>query len=344
MQVNLAGSIQNGQATMMLTDSFWRGLELDLQDLKISYLSWSIGYAREPPERYRHLFLWPKQTEFCVVNSRNGNTFANSPFGPGVRGVPRSLKRPIPRGLDEIDLALIARLNSSTSQIRESITSALQKKDYKQARKILLNFYWLKLGPHQLLFENIQFNRIDDFDRLEKGRWGLDESEKWSNLTGIQNRIINVIRYGEHLQTEYVKRLNKKLPGFSPGSRTTFLAAALNWNRYSLCAFDCGPVLWSRKGFVHFNQVKNRMNELGWPYQSHAREVLKPLYYIALDYRRSPIWSVLELDQGYSLKSMRRRACQLFDVLDAISDKIDRLRSRITKESKKVSKNPGNIT
>jgi hypothetical protein len=315
---------------MALTDSFWRKVELDFASLKIAYLSWALGYAREPPEQYRHLFLWPEKTEYCVVNSRYGRAFAISPFGPGVRGVPRVLKKPIPRGLDEIDLALIARMNSNTRLIRESIRAALQRKDFRQARQALLNFYWQKLGPHELLFDHIQFNQGDDPDRMEKGRWGFNESEKWKTLSGIRNRVLNVIRYGEHLQTDYVKRLNKKLPGFNPGSRNTFLAAALSWNRFGLCSWDCGPVLWSRKGFVHFRLVKKRMRELGWPYESHAREVLRPLYHIALDYTHPPIRIVHEPEQGYSLKSMRSRGCQLYEALDGISDEIDRLRRRIT--------------
>jgi hypothetical protein len=250
--------------------------------------------------------------------------------------VPRVFRKPIPRGLDEIDLALMKRLSTNTRRIRESIRAALQRKDFKQARQTLLNYYWLKLGAHELLFDHIQFSQGDDHDRLEKGRWGEDESEGWKTLTGIRNRVINVIRYGEYLQTDYVKRLNKKLPGFTPGSRNTFLAAALSWNRYSMCAFDCGPVLWSRKGFVHFKQVKKRMRELRWPHESHARQVLRPLYHIALDYRRPPIWIVYEPEQGYSFRSMREteRGMDLYEVLDTISGEIDRLRRGITKESK----------
>ena len=88
---------------MILTDAFWRNLELDLAEIKVSYLNWAIGYGKEPPQQYRHLFLWPEQTEYCIVNSRYGRAFAISPFGPGVRGVPRVFRKPIPRGLDEID-------------------------------------------------------------------------------------------------------------------------------------------------------------------------------------------------------------------------------------------------
>ena len=32
---------------MKLTDTFWKSYELDLQEAKISYLNWAIGYARE---------------------------------------------------------------------------------------------------------------------------------------------------------------------------------------------------------------------------------------------------------------------------------------------------------
>ena len=319
---------------MILTDAFWKGFELDLAEIKISYLNWAIGYAREPNEEYRHLFLWPEQTEFCAVNSRYGRAFAISPFGPGVRGVPRPKgRRPMHRGIDEIDVALMKRLNSNTQRIRESIKTALQREDFTQARQILLNFYWLKLGPHELLFDHIRFSHGDDPDKLEKGRWELDESEGSRTLTGIRNRVVNVIRYGEFLQTDYVERLNKKLPGFSPGSRSTFLTSGVSWNRYGLCAFDCGPVFWSRKGFVHFKEVKKRMNELGWPYESNARQLLKPLYKIALDYQRPPIRMPHEPEQGWSLTSMRRRYCQLCETLDAVSDKIDRLRRRITQDT-----------
>jgi hypothetical protein len=74
---------------MRLTDAFWIEYELDLQEVKLSYLNWAIGYATEPRQEFWHLFLWDHQREFCIVNSRYGRAFAISPFGSGVRGVPR---------------------------------------------------------------------------------------------------------------------------------------------------------------------------------------------------------------------------------------------------------------
>jgi hypothetical protein len=318
---------------MILNDIFWKNYELDLAEIKVSYLNWAIGYAREPPKQYRHLFLWPEQSEYCIVNSRFGRAFSISPFGPGVRGVPRVFKKPIPRGLDEIDLALMKRLSTNTNLIREALRECLSKNDIRQARHILLNFYWLKLGPHELLFDHIQFDLggdSSDTGNWMKGRWGLDESEKWTTLTGIRNRVVNVIRFGEFLQSDYVKHLNKALLGFNTGTRSTFLSSGVSWNRYGLCAFDCGPVFWSRRGFVHFRQVKKRMNELGWPFKSSARKLLKPLYHIALDYRSPPIRMLYEPEEGYSLQSMRRRALELYDVLDFILDEIERLRGELT--------------
>ena len=77
--------------------------------------------------------------------------------------------------------------------------------------KMVLNFYWLKLGAHELLFDRTQLE-YDEYGKVKKGRWGLDESEKWRTLNGLRNRIVNVTRYGEFLEDEYVLNLNRKLP------------------------------------------------------------------------------------------------------------------------------------
>ena len=313
---------------MKLTDIFWEKYELDLQEAKLAYLNWAIGYAKEPNPRFRHLFPWDHQKEFCIVNSRYGRSFAISPFGHGVRGVPRPKYKGIPRGLDEIDLELKSRLARSANRIRNSIRDFVVDGDIDNARDALLNFYWLKLGPHELLFDRVQLKR-DVRGKIRKGHWGLDESEKWRTLTGIRNRIINTVRFGETLEDQYVKNLNRKLPGFSRNTRSSFLSSAMSWNRYGLCAFDCGPVLLSKRGFVHFSRVKERMNKIGWPYRGIAGQILRPLYTIALNYRRPPIRRRGEPDEGYSLKSLRRRACQIYEIIDNILDEIHHRRQNI---------------
>jgi hypothetical protein len=171
---------------MKLTETFWKSYELDLQEVKISYLNWAIGYAREPRQEYRHLFLWDHQKEFCIVNSRYGRSFAISPFGLGVRGVPRPKYEGIPRGLDEIDLELKSRLARNTQRIRNSIRRCLAAGDFDYARETLLNFYWLKLGGHELLFDRIQYGR-DRKGKIAKGRWYVEKPENLKTLAGIRN-------------------------------------------------------------------------------------------------------------------------------------------------------------
>ena len=310
---------------MKLTDSFWKAYELDLQETKIAYLSWAITYAREPDPRFRHLFLWGHQEDFCIINSRYGRSFAMSPFGFGVRGVPKPKIDVMPPGLNEMDLQLKTRLTTNTHAIREAIRDFLDSGKIKEARTAILNFYWLKLGPHELLFDGLPHRR-DETGRIFKGRFIVEEPEDCETLTGIRNRIINVMRFGDHLETVYVEFLNKKLPGFNRNASSTFISSAMAWNKYALCAFDCGPVLWSRKGFVSFNQVKERMNKIGWPYRGTAHELLEPLYTIAMDYREPPVRQRGQPNEGYSLKSMRNRSCQLFQIIDNTLDEIYRIR------------------
>jgi hypothetical protein len=314
---------------MRLTDTFWEKYELDFQEVKLAYLNWAIGYAKEPAPDFLHLFQWNVENSFWpVCNSRYGRSFGISPFGVGVRGVPRPKMKGLPKGLDEIDVALKARLTSTTGHIRTAISTALQLGNLNEARQMILDFYWLKLGAHELLFDRVQYQR-DESGKIIKGRWGLDESEKWQTLTGIRNRIVNTVRFGEILEDQYVENLNRKLPGFNRGTRSSFLSSAMSWNRYGLCAFDCGPVLWSKRGFVHFSRVKEQMNKIGWPYRGTASQVLRPLYTIVLNYRRPPIRRRGEPDEGYSLKSLRRRTCQIYEIIDNILEEIHKRRQNI---------------
>ena len=143
-------------------------------------------------------------------------------------------------------MALKVRLTDKTGRIRTAISKALQTGSLDDARQLVLNFFWLKLSTHEIMFDRVQLNR-DQSGKIKKGRWGLDETEKWRTLSGIRNRIVNVTRYGEFLEDEYVMNLNRKLPGFSRGTHSTFLSSAFSWNRYGICSYDCGSALFSKK-------------------------------------------------------------------------------------------------
>jgi hypothetical protein len=313
---------------MQLSDTFWKLYELDFQEVKIAYLNWAIGYAKEPKERYRHLFLCEHQEDYCLIDSRYGRAFSISPFGVGVRGVPRTKIKGISKGLDEIDMGLINRLSYNTQQIRKNISNAIDCNDIETARNAVLNYFWIKLGIHEIYFDRIQYG-YDNSGKIRKGKFNFLQPENFNSLQGIRNKIINVIRFGDILEIPYVKVLNKKLPGFSKNSFNTFLSGSMTWNRYGLCAFDCGPVVWSKKGFVHFNQVQKQMEKIGWPYHGTASKLLRPLYTIALNYKRLPIRRCEERDEGYSAKSLRQRVCQIYEILDDISEKIQQKRESL---------------
>ena len=176
---------------MKLTDAFWKEYEFDLQEVKIAYLSWAITYAKEPDPRFLHLFLWDHQKDFCIINSRFGRSFAMSAFGFGVMGVPKPKIDGMPPGLNEIDLELRTRLITNTHAIRKAIRVFLDSGKIEEARTAILNFYWLKLASHELLFDRVQYGR-DETGRIVKGRINVEEPEDWKTLTGIRNRIINV--------------------------------------------------------------------------------------------------------------------------------------------------------
>ncbi len=316
---------------MQLSDTFWKLYELDFQEIKVNFMSWAIGYAKEPKEKYRHLFLWGHQEDYCLIDSRYGRAFSISPFGVGVRGVPRIKTKGIPKGLDEIDMELKNRLTYNTQQIRKTISEAIDGDDIETARIAVLNYFWLKIAQHEIYFDLIQYG--ENFSgKIVKGKTNFLLPENYKSLLGIRNKILNIVHFGGHLDSVYVKALNKKLPGFGKNTFNTFLSSSMTWNRYGCCSFDCGPILWSKKKFVHYSQIQHRMIKTEWPYKGTASELLRPLYTIALNYRRLPIRIREEQDEGYSAKSLKRRACPIYAILDDISEKIQQQRKSLLKK------------
>jgi hypothetical protein len=104
-------------------------------------------------------------------------------------------------------------LTTNTHKIREAIRFFLAEDKIEEAQKVILNYYCLKLSLHELLFDGVQYGR-DETGKVVKGRIYIMEPKDWNTLTGIRNKIINVIRLGDNLETVYFKSLNKKLPGF----------------------------------------------------------------------------------------------------------------------------------
>ena len=146
---------------MELNDSFWKHFELDLQEIKLAYLNWAIGYAKEPEPDHRHLFRWDHQNCFCLINSRYGCAFSFSPLGPGLRGVRRPKHKSIPRGLDEIDIALKVRLTENTKHIRSAISHALETGQLKKPVRWSSIFAGSSLVPMNFFLIELSSNMMD---------------------------------------------------------------------------------------------------------------------------------------------------------------------------------------
>ena len=90
--------------------------------------------------------------------------------------MPRQVFNGTPRGLDEIDLELKNRMTHNTHIIRNSIRDFLDAGDFEGVRNALLNFYWLKLGTHELMFDRIQYGR-DKTEKIIKEKMNIEEPE-----------------------------------------------------------------------------------------------------------------------------------------------------------------------
>lgn len=316
---------------MKLSVSFWKAYDLDLQEAKMAYLNWAIRCIKEPPSSYRHLFQWEDQKSIFLINSRYGRSFSISPFGSSVRAVPKGKLSKCRVDMDEYDMDLIERLSTNTARIRDSIRASILSGNYGEARNTVLNYYWMKVGIHELHFDRVHLQEDRD-GRLIRGEWEIDDADNSVTISGLRYRIINHIRYGRKaLGINYIKLLNTELPGLSGRCRSTFLQSAMTWNRYAMCAFDCGPIAISKgSGFVSFDMVRRYMNKIDWSYRGTPHQILSRFYDL-ISYRQPPL-RINADDTTWSLKSMRSRACQLYEFIDQKLDMIHQIREDIQKE------------
>lgn len=311
---------------MKLSKSFWKGFELDIQELRLSYIDWALRCLKEPPSKYRHLFLWEEHKSLFVINSRYGRCFSISPFGLGVRGVPKERLSKCRAGLDDHNLALIEKINVNTRKIRDIIKTSLREGNVSDAKDSVTTFYFLKLWAHEVITDQCYIKTAKNGEQV-RSKFKLDESEKWDTLNGIRNHVINSVRYFEDLEDECVKLMDCKLPGFTHGTKSTFVNGGLNLRRFALCSMDFGPIIFSRSEFVDYKLVKRLFNEVQFPQRGDPIEILRPYFRIVL-YRDPPL-CVKGKYKSYSLKSMRKRSCELFEFIDRIMDEINESRKKI---------------
>ena len=143
---------------MKISDQWWRNFEIDLQVVRLGYLYYVIHRAWQPNPEHLHLFNWEEYGDkYTPIHSRFGRGFSISPFGSGIRGV----KKPIPDyelpGLNTTAIELRSELTRKTQRIRNTIKECIYQGSIDEARNLVLDFYWLKLAQHELLFDRVQY-------------------------------------------------------------------------------------------------------------------------------------------------------------------------------------------
>lgn len=124
-------------------------------------------------------------------------------------------------------------LDRKIKELKLIIKLLIENKNYPIAWEYLQNFWWLRLGLHEFVFD-VQFypqplpiNDVRDYV-----------------LVAIYNKI----------------DLSKETPSiFKDKQIIDSLRYRLAWHRYGMCSYDCGPLAVGREGFVPFNTAANQI-------------------------------------------------------------------------------------
>jgi len=312
--------MQYSQATSpnknILSNNFWKIYELNFQEIKLRYLLWAIDSFKIPTNEQLFLkFQWCSDC-FKIINSKYGNLFSISPFGAGVMYFKNSQKKHlIIKNRDKTSNQISAELTDQTNHIKTCVHNAIKLKRYRLAESYIMNFFWIKLGPHELLF-----------DEQPLPNWNFkNKPTEVTTCDELRSLFINAIRFGQRIDQKYIKMISKELPVKNKKkSKSNFLSHYMKWNKYGMCSFDCGPVLWSKKSFVGFSKIRTVMKKEGWPWSNReAIDLLKPLYKIALNYREHPALYDIELvSEGHDLETLKSKRKDIVKIVKMLLNEI----------------------
>ncbi len=306
---------------MDLTDkTWWHSWELQVEQVRLEYLK--IAMEMFPPKnQYLRMFIWEdkNKNEWPIIGSRYGRSFAVSPFGVGTRGYRRPKNNGLPRKVNEKAIELKKQLDTKTRLLRNTIAQNLESKKYQQVAEILENFYWVKLGKHEIFYDGAINKRL--------------EESQCNTVGDIRVHVINSIRCFESIDNKVIKKMNKELPGLSGSHTRNTYIKTLRWNSYACCAFSDGCVAFNSHRFISFKDVRTNVQKSN----GSSLTVIRKLYEVFIDYKKPPFYDGKESCGGYSQKSMRKRKTAIYKVVDAALDKINRAQRAIEKRKNEIN-------
>ena len=225
--------------------SIMQNLELELQRIRLLYLKWALERLSPPPHDFANL---GSDGHFLVVGSPNGRAFRVSPCGPGVcyLGRPRGTIAP-PKGMWQQDSALAGdtdrtrrRLSEMTGDLRRALRESLRAKNYPEVWRTLQDYWWMRLGMHELAYDVALGREPDARDKP------------------VRRQLLKSNRFGEDLGARQPADVTQEaLDDFIGRGR------GLSWCSYAPCSYECGPIAVSKKdGFVTFTDVAQDIENL----------------------------------------------------------------------------------
>jgi hypothetical protein len=177
---------------------------------------------------------------FTIFQSECGRSFTVYPCGFGAAYVGRghgSMSLPAqaftaPEALYQETRALKASLAALVHRVRDAALQSLTVEDVAGMWAILLNYWWLKVGSHEYAHDVTYVLRAASDIRAGDIRDYV--------IMGMQRAVLP----GE-----------VPLHRFPPQALQHFIRHHMAWNRFACCAFDCGPIMLGREGYVSYETL-----------------------------------------------------------------------------------------
>lgn len=215
----------------------WRMLEIDVQRVRLNYLKWISHFT---PQEFSTIQNCSADA-YCLFESRNGNSFTAFPCGLGsvyIGGGKGQAKLPSTcfapcSEMERETRYLKDSLTRRTQAVKQKILYALQNDDLHRVWRILLEYWWIKLGFHEYTHD-VTYQVGCELDSIQSN--------------GIRDYLIDAMTRGTIASDLDTLRFSKE-------EMLHFVRYRMRWDRYACCSFECGPIALGRSRYVPYEEI-----------------------------------------------------------------------------------------
>jgi len=223
--------------------SILQNLDLELQRIRLLYLKWALERFNPPTQDFAGM---KAGDSFPLIDSPYGRAFQVSPCGRGYcyLGSGKGNCRP-PKGMWSEDKCLERdtcatkdRLTEILHELRGALRELFKAEKYGEVWGTLQDYWWLKLGTHELAYDG-----------------DLGEPPDHKEKNPVRRQLIESIHRGMDLSEQRPQKVPER-------DILRFLSYNLRWDRYAICSYDCGPITISKGTFVRFSDLAQEIASL----------------------------------------------------------------------------------